>query len=209
MADIKELEAAPRTVTGKATKRLRKAGIVPAHVFGRGEESETIQIDAKVFEQFLRSHSATNIITLKLPSHTQTVLLRHLQHAPTTSQILHADFFRLTMEERIRVKLPLHFVGESLAVKVEGGVLLHLLEAVDVESLASDLVERLDVDISSLTHIGDILHAKDIVLPQGYILFTDADESIVKVAGSRAEAVSPTATTSTEAQATTEGATGA
>ncbi len=208
MTNVKELEVTPRTVTGKATKRLRKAGIVPAHVFGRGEESEAIQVDAKVFEQFLRSHAATNIITLKLPGHTQTVLLRHLQHEPTTSKILHADFFRVTMEERIRVKLPLHFVGESPAVKIEGGVLLHLLEAADVESLASDLVERLDVDISSLAHIGDILHAKDIALPQGYILFTDADESIAKIAASRAEVVGETAAT-TETQATTEGATGA
>lgn len=194
---------------GKATKRLRKAGIIPAHVFGRGEEPEAIQIDAKTFEQFLRSHAATNIITLNLPGHTQTVLLRHLQHEPATSKILHADFFRVTMEERIRVKLPLHFVGEAPAVKIEGGVLLHLLEALDVECRASDLVEHLDVDISSLTQIGDILHAKAIALPQGYTLFTDAEEPVVKVAASRAEVAEETAAATSEAPATTEGVTGA
>ena len=208
MAEIKELAVESRTVMGKATKRLRKAGIIPAHVFGRSEEPEAIQIDAKTFEQFLRSHSATNIITLKLPGHTQTVLLRHLQHAPTTSQILHADFFRLTMEERIRIKLPLHFVGEAPAVKIEGGVLLHLLEALDVACRASDLVEHLDVDISSLKQIGDILHAKDIPLPQGYTLFTDADEPAVKVAPSRAEAAEVPPTAATETSTTSEGFTG-
>ena len=213
MAHISELEVAPRTVLGKANKRLRKAGIIPAHVFGRGEEPEAIQIDAKTFEQFLRSHAGTNLITLKLPGHIQTALLRHIQHEPTTGKVLHVDFFRVTMEERVRVKLPLHFVGEAPAVKNEGGVLIHLLDTLEVECRASDLVEHVDVDISSLKEIDDALHARDIVLPEGYTMLTDSDEVIVKVVPSRAELAEEAATaapaaTTTAASAGTSASTG-
>jgi len=102
----------------------------------------------------------------------------------------------------------LRFVGESPAVKNEGGVLLHLMEAVEVECTASDIVDNIEVDISSLTEIDATLHASDVKLPANFTLVTDPEEPIAKVAATRAEVaaevVEATATETTPAPAAPE-----
>ena len=189
MAQQTELEISPREVMGKATKRLRKAGIIPANIFGHQEASQPVQIDAIAFDQLVRAHRATGIIALRQPGNgaTQTVLIRHVQHDPRSGKIIHVDFFRVSLTERITSKVPLHFVGEAPAVKLEGGVLLHLMDALDVECEAGDLVEYVEVDVTPLTEIDAILHAGDVKLPTSYTLLTDPKEGIAKVAATRAE----------------------
>lgn len=189
MAQQTELEISPREVMGKATKRLRKAGIIPANIFGHQESSQPVQIDAIAFDQLVRAHHATGIIALRQPGNgaTQTALIRHVQHDPRSGKIIHIDFFRVSLTERITSKVPLHFVGEAPAVKLEGGVLLHLMDALDVECEAGDLVQYVEVDVTSLTEIDAILHAGDVKLPTSYTLLTDPKEGIAKIAATRAE----------------------
>ena len=202
MADKVELEIAPREVLGKKTKQLRKAGIIPANITGHNEPSQAVQIDAVLFDRLRRAHHSTSILTLKMPdATTQTVLIRHVEHGPKSGKIIHVDFSRVSLTERMTMKLPLNFVGESPAVKNDGGVLLHLVEVLDVECLASDLVDNVDVDISSLTEIDGTLHARDVKLPQGFTLLTDADEPIAKVASTRAEVAEANAAAETTAAA--------
>src|SRR5207248_11000992 len=167
MAQQTELEIAPREVMGKATKRLRKVGIIPANIFGHQEESQAVQLEAVAFDRLRRSRGATGVISLRMPGNNrvQTALIRHVQHDPRSGKVLHVDFFRVSLHERLRVKVALHFVGEAPAVKTENGVLLHLLDALEVECLASEIPEYIEVDISSLSEIDDILHAEDIKLP--------------------------------------------
>ena len=189
MAQQTELEISPREVMGKATKRLRKVGIIPANIFGHHEASQAVQVDALAFERLRRTHGARNIITLRLPgtASTQTALIRHVQRDPRNSKIIHIDFFRVSLSERIDVKVPLHFVGESPAVKNDNGVLLHLLDALEVECVASDIPEYFEVDVTPLDEIDAILHAGDVKLPANFTLLTDPEEGIVKVAASRVE----------------------
>jgi len=191
MAQQVELEVAHREVTGKATKRLRKVGIIPANIFGHHEASQSIQLDAIAFDRLRRSHGAKGIISLRMPdsSGVQTALIRHVQHDPRTGKVLHVDFFRVSMNERINVKVALHFTGEAPAVKNENGVLLHLLDALEVECLASDIPEYLEVDVSSLAEIDDMLHVEDVKLPANFTLITDPKEGVAKVAATRAEKV--------------------
>lgn len=189
MAQQTELRVSPREVMGKATKRLRKAGIIPANISGHKESSQAVQVEALAFEALRRAHAATSIITLRLPGRgrAQTVLVRRVQRDPRSGKILHIDFSRVSLTERITMKVPLHFVGEAPGVKDEGGVLLHLLDALEVECTASDIVDYIEVDISSLTEIDSILHAADVRLPASYTLITDPNEGIAKVAATRAE----------------------
>ncbi len=189
MAQQTELEISPREVMGKATKRLRKVGIIPANIFGHQEASQPVQIDAIAFDQLVRAHHATGIIALRQPGNgaTQTALIRHVQHDPRSGKIIHIDFFRVSLTERITSKVPLHFVGEAPAVKLEGGVLLHLMDALDVECEAGDLVQYVEVDVTPLTEIDAILHAGDVKLPTSYTLLTDPKEGIAKIAATRAE----------------------
>ena len=189
MAQRTELEISRREVMGKAVKRLRKVGIIPANIFGHNEASMAIQIDAVAFERLRRSHGSRSVLTLSMPGtkSTQTALIRHVQRDPCTDKVIHVDFFRVSLSERIKVKVPLRFTGEAPAVKTENGVLLHLLDAIEVECVARDIPEYLEVDISGLDEIDAILHASDVKLPAKFTLLTDPEEGIVKVAASRAE----------------------
>ncbi len=189
MAQQTELEVSPREVFGKASKRLRKAGIIPANIFGHHEASQAVQINAGAFKRLQREHRLTSLISLRMPGATdgQTVLIRHVQHDPRTDNILHIDFFRVGITERINVKVPLRFVGEAPAAKNEGGVLLHLLDALEVECSAADIPEYIEVDVSSLAEIDDIIHAEDVPLPANFTLLTDPGEGVAKVAATRAE----------------------
>lgn len=189
MAQQTELEISRREVMGKAVKRLRKEGIIPANIFGHNEASMAIQIDAGAFERLRRSHGSRSVLTLRMSGtkSTQTALIRHVQREPQTSKIIHVDFFRVSLSERIRVKVPLHFTGEAPAVKTENGVMLHLLDAIEIECVARDIPEYLEVDVSGLIEIDAILHASDVKLPANFTLITDPEEGIVKVAATRAE----------------------
>jgi len=188
MAERTVLEVASRTVLGKATKRLRREGLVPANIYGHKKDSTPIQVEALAFEHVRRQHGLRNIISLKLPgSAAENVLVRHIQRDPVTGKILHVDFSRVDIREHLEFKVSLNFVGEAPGVKIEGGVLLHLMDAIAVNAAASDIVESLDVDISVLTEIDSTLHAHDVNLPAHYTLITDADEPIVKVSAPRVE----------------------
>ena len=189
MAQQVELQIDRREITGKATKRLRKVGIIPANIFGHKEPSEAVQVDAVSFERLQRSHGARGIIGLRLPGRraVQTALVRHVQRDPRTGKVIHVDFFRVSMRERLNVKVPLRFVGEAPGVKVEGGVLLHLLDALEIECEAGDIPEYIEVDVSPLTEIDALLHAEDVPLPEKFTLITDPKEGVAKVAATRAE----------------------
>jgi len=188
MAEQAVLEVAPRTIVGKANKRLRREGFIPGNVFGHNQAPQIVQVDAVNFDRLRRSGAARSVVTLRMPdAATQTVLIRRVQHNPRTGKIVHIDFFRVSMTQRINMRVPLRFVGESPAVKNEGGVLLHLMEAVEVECTASDIVDNIEVDISSLTEIDATLHASDVKLPANFTLVTDPEEPIAKVAATRAE----------------------
>jgi len=189
MAEQTELEIKNRELMGKAAKRLRKQGIIPANIFGHNEASQAVQVDAIAFDRLRRSHGARSIISLKSTDSIspQTVLIRHIQRDPRTQKIIHVDFFRVSMSERINVKVPLRFVGEAPAVKIANGVLLHLLDALEIECVASDIPENIEVDVTPLTEIDAILHASDVKLPSNFTLLTDPEEGIVKVGAPRIE----------------------
>lgn len=193
MAERTALDVAPRTIFGKASKRLRREGIVPANIYGHKKESTPIQVDALAFDHLRRQHGLSQIISLHLTnSAAENVLVRHIQRDPVTGAILHVDFSRVDIREHLEFKVALNFVGEAPGVKIQGGVFLHLVETLTVDSAASDIVESLDVNISGLTEIDSTLHARDVNLPARYKLVTDADEPIAKISAPRVETLETT-----------------
>ncbi len=188
MAKQRELAVALRSTEGKANKQLRKKGLIPGNITGHNMEPQAIQVEAVAFEVLRRSGAATGLIQLTMSdAPAQSALIRHVQRAPASDQVLHIDFSRIGVDERITAKVPLRYVGESLSVKTMGGVLLHLLEKLDVECPASDIADYFEVDISSLTEIDATLRADDVKLPANYTLITPPDEFIAKVAATRAQ----------------------
>ncbi len=188
MAKNVELSISPRSVTGKSTKQLRRQGIIPANISGRGEESQAVQVEESAFEGLRREHHATGMLALRQPEIkvAQTALIRHVQRDPISGKVLHIDFLRVNLADRIVSKVPLHFVGTAPGVKLEGGVLLHQLESLEIECAAGDIVDFVEVDISGLEHIDETIHAKDIKLPEKYNLVTDPEETVAKVTAPRA-----------------------
>ena len=178
-----ELEVTQRTVFGKHTKKLRREGKIPGNIYGHGQEPIPVEFDSYTFDRLSQAHSFRGIVSLKgLGARTETVLVRHVQRDPIKDKILHVDFTRVSLDERIEARIPLHFVGDAPGVKFAGGLLLHLLEALPVECRASEIVEAIEVDTSQLTDIDSIMYVREIKLPANYTLATDPEEPIAKIA---------------------------
>jgi large subunit ribosomal protein L25 len=189
MAKPAELPISPRSEKGKAAKRLRAEGLIPANIFGHGEDSQAVKLKDLDFEELRRQHKATGVVSLKLSGggRSQTALIRHVERNPVSRQVLHIDFMRVGMRDRITAKIPLRFEGEAPGDKLEKGVLLKLAETLEVECAAGDIVDAIEVDLASLEHIEDSIKAVDVKLPHNYTLITDPEEVVVKVATPRVE----------------------
>ena len=199
MTQQRELEVTPRSIFGKETKKLRREGKIPGNISGHGQESVGIQFSGLAFEHLSQQHGSGSVVSLKgLQPNGETVLVRHVHRNSVNGKILHVDFTRVGMNERIESRIPLHFVGDAPGVKLFGGVLLHLIEALPVQCNASDIVEGLDVDVSGLTEIDAILYARDTKLPANYTLTINPDEPIAKIAATRGESPGTAATSAAD-----------
>ena len=179
--------AAKRAVLGKAVKRLRRQGIIPAHVYGPGQQSLAIQVDAHAIERFLAAHTATTVLKLELGDGVapQNVVVAHVQHEPATYAIQHVDFLRVNLNQTIKARVPIRVVGEAPAMKISGAVMLHLLDTVEVEARPMELPEALDLDVSGLAELKSALHVSDLPVLAGVTVLTDAAEPVLKIEPSK------------------------
>ncbi len=170
MATIHEIPAQSRKDEGRgASRRLRRAGQVPAIVYGGDQGPQSIQIDhtaAMLACQNEWFYSA--ILDLKLDGNVQRVLLRDMQRHPFKPQLLHLDFLRIDENREIRVRVPLHFLNQEMspAGKISGVAISHALTDIEISCLPKDLPEYVAVDLAAL-QVGDIVHMSDLKLPEG------------------------------------------
>jgi large subunit ribosomal protein L25 len=206
------LQAAHRDVTGKAVGRLRREGKLPAVVFGRGLESENLEVDAHEFE-LLRRHSTGNtLIDLKLDGTTpRPVLVHGVQVHPVTQRPLHVDLFVVRMTEELVVDVPLQANGVAPAIDVLNGVLLHALDRVRIRALPDHLPESISYSVESLVDFDAAIHVRDLPIPSDVTLLNDPDELVAKVERPRVEVeeVPEAAEEGAEGEVTTAEGTGA
>jgi large subunit ribosomal protein L25 len=193
MADEVTLLVRPRTTLGKQVRRLRREGVIPANIFGRGQDSRAVEMEAIDLKRLLAKQAGTRIVQLQLDGTQEAVLIRHVQHDPRTGAVQHVDFLHVDMREKIRARVPVRLTGEAPAVKQLGGVLLHVSDTVEVECLPSDLPERLELDVGGLENLDDTLYVRDLSAPAGVVILADADETVAKVTASRMAAVAEAA----------------
>lgn len=189
-----QLHAESRNEFGtNASRRLRAQGKIPAIVYGAGKDNSNVLLDhnkllhALDIEAF---HSA--IIDVQTTSGTEQVILRDVQMHPYKLQVLHIDFQRVSMTEKLHMNVPLHILGEDSApgIKIDGGLLSRLANEVDIECLPKDLPEYLELDVSELG-LGETLHLSDIKLPEGVEIVAlasgveDADQGVVTITQAR------------------------
>ncbi len=152
-----------------ASRRLRREGKVPAILYGAGREPRLLSFDHnKVMHQLQNESFYSSILTIKVEDTTQDVIVKDIQRHPAKPQILHMDFQRIVADQKIRMKVPLHFAGEEIAigVKVGGGKVSHLMSDVEVSCLPRDLPEYFEIDVSGMD-IDDMLYLSDITVPAG------------------------------------------
>lgn len=165
-----EVVANPRTLSGTGpARRARRANRVPAVLYGVGIEPAMLELNHDAV-WLHAAHEAfySHILTLKYGDKTERVVLKEIQRHPAKPKILHLDFQRVTDNTRIRMTVPLHFVGAEVSpgVKTSGGLVVHMMNTVEVSCLAKDLPEYIEVDLSGL-QLGHPLHLSDIKLPKG------------------------------------------
>jgi large subunit ribosomal protein L25 len=182
-----ELEVETREVMGKKVAGLRRGGILPGNVFGRGLDSVAVQMTAEVMEKTLRVSSVNEVIDLRIAGEksSRPVVIQKIQRHPLTSAPLHADFFQVSLREKMRADVPLVVVGKSEAIDTYNGVLVTALEALHVEALPLDLPARIEVDITPLAELESSLHVRDLVVPSNVTVLTDSEVVIAKVAAPR------------------------
>jgi large subunit ribosomal protein L25 len=168
MAKILDLTAQSRASEGTASvKRLRKAGSIPAVVYGRKTPAANVQVDSKTFTKILQNSASDNIlVSLKLDGGSeQLALVQEVQHDHLKGGILHVDFHAIAMDEEIHAEVPVDMVGEAAGVKF-GGLVEAIHHTLEVRCLPKDLPERISVDVSHL-NVGNAIHVGDIKLPEG------------------------------------------
>ncbi|MGH8503392.1 MAG: 50S ribosomal protein L25/general stress protein Ctc [Gammaproteobacteria bacterium] len=170
MSDEFTLDAQPREGMSKsAIRRLRRTGMVPGIVYGADKAPMPITMEYRMVKKNLaREAFFSHILTLNVNGASERVILRGLQRHPANALVMHMDLQRVSEDEEIRVRVPLHFIGEETApgVKLERGEVSHMLSDVEVSCLPKDLPEFIEVDISAM-HLNDSLHLSDLKIPQG------------------------------------------
>src|SRR6266536_4088421 len=199
MAQIVSLAAKPRTSTGKgAARQARFHGKVPAVIYGHGRDTQPLEVEFKALEQALHGvEPASTIIELAVEGKTVKTLIREIQRHPLRPDIIHVDFYEIHAAEKVKLKVPVHLVGNPDGVRNAGGVLDQVTREVEIEVLPENIPDRVELDVTALK-IGDSLHVRDLTIPNAKLL-TEAELTIATVVPPRAEeVVAPVAEAATE-----------
>ncbi len=167
----------------KTSKKLRKKGLIPAIIYGSHIDPIPIYVKFSELESILNKHKGeTLLFNLKIenekPSQIQAIL-KEYQIDPVTDKIIHIDFLAIHEKNLITIDVPLEFIGKPVGI-TKGGVLEILLHELSIECLPSNIPDKIQVDISNLD-IGDVLHVKDIKVPEGVKVIEDPEETVVTI----------------------------
>jgi large subunit ribosomal protein L25 len=198
------LNATKRDVVGKQVKALRRAGKLPAVIYGRHTEPINVNLDAHTAALALAKLTSSSLVTISVDGTEYPALVREKQRDYIKNRLLHVDFLAVSMTEKLRTSVSVHFIGVSTAVKDFNAVLVKNLEELEVECLPTDLPERIDVDITALMRPGEGIRVREVQVPDTIRLLNDpetmvavatfakVEEEAAAVPG--AEAVTPTGT---------------
>jgi large subunit ribosomal protein L25 len=181
VADKYTLDAQPRTVVGKKVRQLRRQGLVPVSVFGPKIKPLNLQIPYRPLQITLMNAGGTHLIDLQLDGDTTTVLARQVQRDVVRGDILHVDFFAVDMASTIQTDVPIHFIGESPAVASRIGILITGPAMITIETLPSNLLGQIEIDLSPLVNIGDSIHVRDLNLGSDITIINDPNEMIAQI----------------------------
>jgi len=180
-----------RSVLGKKTRFLRRQGITPTHLFGHNLSSLALQCDTAELRRIIAQAGMSKPINLKIKDDKQprTVFIREIQKDALTGQLLHVDFYQIIKTEKIKVDIPIVFVGEAPAMKERGKILTYGVTSLSIECLPGKVPPQIEVDLSPLENTEQAIYVKDITLSPDIKLITLPDQLMVKVGTARVERI--------------------
>jgi len=178
----KNVDAKPRQGGGKNdARRLRKTGMIPAVVYGAGQDSKAIAVDPKQMRRILNSETGHNsIFDLTLDGQSAKVMIVDWQYEPIKSALLHVDLKRIAMDKVLRVSVPIVLKGEAPGVKVQGGIMEQLLREVEIECLPADIPGHIDADVSQLG-FGQVIRVSDLPHEGSLKFISDENQPVAHV----------------------------
>jgi large subunit ribosomal protein L25 len=159
-----ELNAQIRTAIGGRLNSLRKSGFMPAVLYGKNQQPIPLQIDIKNFNKIFKKVGESTLIYLNIDGKLYPTLIHDIAKDPIKGNILHADFYKVNLDQKVKSKIPVVFIGESPAVHNLGGIFVRNVNELEVEGFPQDLTHEIKIDISSLKNFGDQILVKDINL---------------------------------------------
>lgn len=172
-------------------KNLLEEKKIPVEYYGKGIENLSLQVNAGDFRRLFRKAGYNTVIELVVDGKNYPVLVHDLSQHPVSDDFMHIDFKAVKMNEEVETRIPLEFVGTSIAVKDFAGTFVNNLDEVDVKCLPKFLVPFIEVDISSLVDFNSQISVKDLKVPEGMTILNDADDSVCTVVPPKAEEEKP------------------
>ena len=186
MSSVFEFDAVSRESAGTGgAKAIRRKGNIPAVIYGGSAEPELVELSHNEVSKKLANEAVySHVLQLNIGGKVQNAILKDMQRHPAKDTIIHMDFMRISMNEKIKVHVPLHFINEETSIGVKaGGVVTHSMVEVEVACLPGDLPEYIEVDLAAVD-IGGSVHLAEIVAPKGVeiLALTHGDDHNLPVA---------------------------
>jgi large subunit ribosomal protein L25 len=178
-----KLKVEERKVFGRKVKHLRSEDVLPANIYGKKVKSQAVKLPLGDFLPVYQEVGETGLVDLLVgkSKSARPVLVHNVQFDPVTGQAIHVDFHQVDLKQKITAQIPVELVGESPIVAQKKGILVRLLDEIEVEALATDLPEKIEVDISSLEKVDDMIKLGGLKLSKKLTLVTDPKRLVAKV----------------------------
>ena len=184
-----EIELNPRELMGKKVGRLRRAGIVPVHLYGPGMESRALQCNASQLIRVLaRAGGATPIhITIQGEPGNHLAFAREIQWDPKRDDLLHVDLLAADVSRPVTAQVPIVLIGESAGARTVSGTVMHQLRTVDIQALPLEMPSAIELDISVMEEPDSVIRVSDLLIPENATLLSDVEELVVRIELPRVE----------------------
>ena len=176
-----ELNAQKRDIIGRGLNKLRESGYLPAVLYGKGQENLSLQIPVRDFNKAFQSAGESTLVYLSVDGQAYPTIIHDVSRDPLKDFILHADFYKVRLDEKIKTKVPVVFEGEAPAVKELLGIFVRNVNELEVEALPQNLPHEIIIDISTLKAFGDQILIKNIKVDGDFQIIADAEEIVATV----------------------------
>lgn len=189
-----KLKVEKRKLMGRKVKKLRRDGIIPANIYGKDVKSEAVQLELSQFIPVYNEVGETGLVDIIIAKDTKIrpVLVHNVQSDPVTDQLIHIDFHQVNLSEKVTAQIPVELIGESPAVEQKQGILVRTLDEIEVEALPTDLPESIEIDVTKLEKVDDMVKVGQIKLGDKITILADESTIVAKIEPlTKAEEVTP------------------